>query len=234
MKKYINRTITSVKNEFTDTEHKSLKLFWIFLAASFIGALVEILYVGCTSGIWMSRSSLLFGQFSVVWGLGATLMTILLHRLKSQDDRYVFFCGTVLGAGFEYICSLFTELVFGVVFWDYSGLPFNLNGRINLLYCFFWGFVAVVWIKHIYPLISRLIDHFFIKTNIVFASICTIFMIANIIFSSFALIRYQERRNSLPPDNAIERFLDRHFDDRHMRQRYQNMELPDNTAKQIK
>ena len=46
----------------------------------------------------MSRSSLLYGQFSVVWGLGATLMTILLHRLNGRDDRYIFICGTILAA----------------------------------------------------------------------------------------------------------------------------------------
>ena len=44
-----------------------------------------------------------------------------------------------LGGAYEYLCSVFTELVFGKVFWDYSWMPFNLGGRINLLYCFFWG-----------------------------------------------------------------------------------------------
>ena len=32
---------------------------------------------------------------------------------------------------YEYLCSVFTEIVFGAVFWDYSALPFNLGGRIN-------------------------------------------------------------------------------------------------------
>ena len=30
--------------------------------------------------------------------------------------------------------------------WDYTGYPFNLNGRINLLYCLFTrGALALVW-----------------------------------------------------------------------------------------
>ena len=41
------------------------------------------------------------------------------------------------------------RIVFGKVFWDYSDIPFNLGGRINLLYCFFWGIAAVVWLKKI-------------------------------------------------------------------------------------
>ena len=73
-----------ILDEYYSTEHKGLKLFWIFLLASLIGAVVEILFVRVTAGLWMSRSSLLYGQFSVVWGLGATLMTILLHRLTEE------------------------------------------------------------------------------------------------------------------------------------------------------
>ena len=61
----------SVKTEFQTTRYKLLKLFWIFLLASLIGAVVEIVFVGLSAGEWMSRSSLLYGQFSVVWGLGA-------------------------------------------------------------------------------------------------------------------------------------------------------------------
>ena len=48
--------------------------------------------------------------------------------------------------------------MFGKVFWDYSKIPFNLGGRINLLYCFFWGIAAVVWIKGIYPVMSAWIE----------------------------------------------------------------------------
>ena len=39
-----------------------------------------------------------------------------------------------------------------------SGFAFNLGGRVNLLYCFFWGIAAVVWLKLIYPLLSNLIE----------------------------------------------------------------------------
>ena len=66
--------------------------------------------------------------------------------------------GTFLGGAYEYLCSVFTELVFGKVFWDYSWMPFNLGGRINLLYCFFWGIAAVVWFKILYPKISGWIE----------------------------------------------------------------------------
>ena len=48
-----------------------------------------------------------------------------------------------------------SELVFGKVFWDYSNIPFNLGGRINLLYCFFWGIAAGTWMRYGYPLVAK-------------------------------------------------------------------------------
>ena len=62
-----------------------------------------------------------------------------------------------------------TEIMFGKVFWDYSKIPFNLGGRINLLYCFFWGIAAVVWIKGVYPVMSAWIE----KIPIRFGKIAT-------------------------------------------------------------
>ena len=93
----------------------------------------------------MSRSSLVWGPFSIVWGGAIAAATVLLYKYKDRSDRFLFLMGTVLGGVYEYLCSVLSEMVFGTVFWDYSKIPFNLGGRINLLYCFFWGFAAVVW-----------------------------------------------------------------------------------------
>ena len=111
----------------------------------------------------MSRSSVVYGPFSIVWGLGCVLLTAFLYPYREKNDRYIFLAGTILGGAYEYICSVFSELVFGTVFWDYSAIPFNLGGRINLLYCFFWGIVAVVWLKMLYPILSGWIEKLPVK-----------------------------------------------------------------------
>ena len=216
----------SVKTEFQTTRYKLLKLFWIFLLASLIGALVEIVFVGLTAGKWMSRSSLLYGQFSVVWGFGAVLMTVLLHRLTGRNDRYIFFCGALLGGCYEYLCSWLGEKVFGVIFWDYSHIPFNLNGRVNLLFCFFWGIAAVAWVKVVYPRLSRLVERFIGRKHRVFATVVTVLMVVDIVLSGAALIRYGQRQaGDTTASNVVERFLDEHYDDAYLEHRYQNMKL---------
>lgn len=130
------------------------KLACLFFIGAFLGDIIETIFCRATAGVWMSRSSVVYGPFSIVWGLGAVLLTAVLYRYRDRSDSFVFLFGTVLGGAYEYVCSVFTELVFGTVFWDYSHLPFNLGGRINLLFCFFWGIAAVVWLKLCYPRLS--------------------------------------------------------------------------------
>ena len=106
----------------------------------------------------MSRSSLIYGTFSVVWGFGAALLTVMLAGLADRPDRVIFLAGALLGGFYEYMCSVFTELVFGTVFWDYSDMPLNIGGRTNVLFMIFWGILSVVWIKILYPRLSALFE----------------------------------------------------------------------------
>ena len=78
-------------------------------------------------GWWMSRSSFVWGPFSVVWGMAIVLATVLLYKDRERPDRHIFLIGTFLGGVYEYVCSVLTEIVFGKVFWDYSKIPFNLG-----------------------------------------------------------------------------------------------------------
>ena len=192
------------------------KLFWLFLIGAVLGDLVETVFCRLTAGVWMSRSSLVWGPFSIVWGLAIAAATALLYKDREKPDRHLFFIGTVLGGAYEYVCSVFTELVFGTVFWDYSEIPFNLGGRINLLYCFFWGIAAVIWIKWMYPFFSGWIEKIPVLWGYILTWVLVVFMAADIAVSSMALIRYDRRSEGMQADNVIEKLLDEHFDDERM------------------
>lgn len=198
------------------------KLVWLFFLGAFLGDITETIFCLLTTGRLMSRSSVVYGPFSIVWGLGIAFFTLLLHRYKNKNDRYLFIMGTVLGGAYEYICSVFTELVFGTVFWDYSKLPFNLGGRINLLYCFFWGFAAVIWMKGLYPPISRCIEKIPMKPGKLLSWIFVVFMIFNMAVSGLALSRYNERCSGIPASDELEEYLDLHFDNARMERIYPN------------
>ena len=198
------------------------KLFWLFLVGAFLGDITETIFCRLTSGVWMSRSSLVWGPFSIVWGIAIALATALLYKDRDKADRHIFFIGAFLGGAYEYVCSVFTELVFGQVFWDYSKIPFNLGGRVNLLYCFFWGIAAVVWIKGLYPYFSRWIEKIPKIAGYIASWILIIFMTADILISSAALIRYSERAGGPAADSGWEQIIDTNFDDQKMEQIYPN------------
>lgn len=204
------------------------KLACLFFIGAFLGDIIETIFCRATAGVWMSRSSVVYGPFSIVWGLGAVLLTAVLYRYRDRSDSFVFLFGTVLGGAYEYICSVFTELVFGTVFWDYSHLPFNLGGRINLLFCFFWGIAAVVWLKLCYPRLSGLIERLPIRLGKRLTWIMIVFMVINILVSALALARYTQR-HTMPdaPPTALSQLLDQRFPDERMEHIYPNAKLVD-------
>lgn len=201
------------------------KLFWLFLIGAFVGDLIETVFVWGTSGVLMSRSSLLYGPFSVVWGLGAAILTVALRGLMDKSDRYIFVGGALMGGVYEYMCSVVTEKLFGKVFWDYSKIPFNLNGRINLLYCVFWGIAAVVWVKEVYPRISALIEKIPMKVGKTLTWVLVVLLAVDVALSCMALGRMDQREKGIPATNAVQQFLDEQYPDEYLTQRYQNMKL---------
>lgn len=242
IRKRMERAFPSLKEEELDALKKEkpkvfaqgigfYKLVSLFFIGAFLGDIVETIFCFITTGIVMSRSSVVYGPFSVVWGIGCVLLTAILYRIKDKKDTYIFLVGTVLGGAYEYVCSVFTELVFGTVFWDYSGFSFNLGGRINLLYCFFWGIASVIWMKAVYPYLSNLIEKIPIKGGKICTNILVVFMIFNCLISSVALARYTERNtqtNPAPKSEIVTQFnafLDERFTDERMERIYPNAKI---------
>ena len=201
------------------------KLACLFFIGAFLGDITETVFCRFSMGRWMSRSSVVFGPFSIVWGLGCAMLTWILYRYREQSDRRLFLCGTILGGAYEYICSVFTEIVFGTVFWDYSKIPFNLGGRINLLYCFFWGFAAIIWMKGIYPFLSRWIEKIPVGIGKPLCMIMVFFMSVNLALSGLALDRYSKRHDGLPAKNAVGELMDDWFPDPYMEKVYPNIKF---------
>ena len=199
------------------------KLAWVFLVSSFLGALIEMVYCRATGDIWMNRSSVLYGAFSFVWGFGAVVLTVTLQRLAGRADRFIFLAGFFIGGAYEYLCSVFTEIVFGTVFWDYSHMPLNIGGRTNVLYCIFWGLLAVVWVKILYPPMERGIEKIPPVAGKVLTWMILLAMAFNGLLTAGAMIRYTQRQSAPQSIGMVTAFFDTHYDDAYMEHRWPNM-----------
>ena len=58
-------------------------LLWLFVIGAFLGDMVETVFCRVTAGVWMSRSSLVWGPFSVVWGL-ALVLAVFVFEMSGQ------------------------------------------------------------------------------------------------------------------------------------------------------
>ena len=199
------------------------KIVLLFFVGAFLGDITETIFCRITAGVWMSRSSVVWGPFSIVWGLAMMFATSFLYNYRTRSDSFIFWFGTIMGGVYEYLCSVFTEVMFGQVFWDYSNMPFNLGGRINLLYCFFWGMAAVVWIKRLFPVISSYIEKIPVHPGKMITWGLVVFMSCNMLLSGMVLARYSARTEGAEAQNTMESWIDSHYNDQKVERIYPNM-----------
>ena len=203
------------------------RIFWLFLIAGVVGDLVEVVFWLITRGELISRSSLLYGPFSLVWGAGAVLLTLALHGMEDRGAVRIVVTGAVLGGAYEYICYWLQEILFGACFWDYRHLPFNLNGRINLVFCLFWGLAALVWVRLLFPALCAFIDRIPRRMGRRIVQVSALFLACSTVLSAAALCRMDQRRRAVPAAGVVTVFLDECYPDSLLRNRYPNMGILD-------
>ena len=201
------------------------KIALVFIIGSFAGVVVETLWCLLRHGCFESRNGVVWGPFSPLYGLGAVALTLSLYRFRNRGPYPSFIGGFVIGSVVEYICSWWQEWAFGSRSWDYSGMPFNINGRVCLLYSVFWGILGVFWIKDIYPRMSKWILKLPNRSGKMITCALTIFMAVNCLVSGLAVLRWSERLKGIPADSACEVFLDQRFPDERLSAIYANMDF---------
>lgn len=199
------------------------KLLLLCFIGSFFGVLIELGWCLLTRGHLESRSGLVYGPFNLLYGVGAVALSVSLYRFRNRGKWLSFLGGAVVGSVVEYACSFFQELAFGSRSWDYSKMPFNINGRICLLYSLFWGILGVLWVKSIYPRMAKLILKIPDRAGKVITWILTAFFIVNAVVTCIAVFRWSERIQGVAATNGFWQFIDSRFTDERMGRIFANM-----------
>lgn len=157
-----------------------------FIIYSFLGFIVETIFGMLTKGVIESRRSCFYGPFCCIYGLGAAIMIPGLQKFK-HSNWTLFIAGAIEGSAVEYVVSLIGELIFQIKWWDYSNMPFNINGRICILFTVFWGVLALGLMRLINPYIERMIDSIPKKIFNFLTIFLTVFLLFDLLFTSFGL-----------------------------------------------
>ena len=201
------------------------KLFWVFFIGCFAGVVLETIYCLIQRGHYESRVGLIYGPFNLVYGIGALCLSGALYQFRNRGRVFSFVGGFVVGSVVEYACSWFQEVCFGSTSWDYSSMPYNLNGRICLLYSIFWGILGIFWIKDIYPRMAKWILKIPNKVGKPLTWVLLVFMVFNSVMTLFTSLRWSARREGVEPRNAFEAYLDEHYPDERMQKIFANAEF---------
>jgi len=206
------------------------KILLICFVGSFAGVVVELIWCLLKNGYLESRSGLVYGPFNLLYGAGAVALTLCLYQYRNRSAWISFLGGMIVGSVIEYVCSWGQELAFGSRSWDYSHMPFNLNGRICLLYSFFWGFLGVFWIKSLYPVMAKWILKLPNRVGKAATWVLLVFFLFNSFMTVASVTRWTQRMEGREPAGVFGEFLDRRFPDERMERVFANMTFPEDNG----
>lgn len=201
-------------------------LFWLFIAGSLLGFVLEGCWHWLHHGTWGFRVATLWGPFCIIYGVGAVAMYLIALSVEKHPPLTQFAAFALAGSAVEYLASLFQEAAFGTVSWDYSRHAFNLSGRISLRMTLLWGLLGMALMYAVLPLLLRSFNRLHLQQRTVLCRAATAFMCVNLLCTSIALMRWQERViHAAPAKNAVEAYLDHRWPDERMQARFPNMQF---------
>lgn len=134
-----------------------------FFIYSILGFIFEGLVTLITKGNF--SSGILYGPWTPVYGVGAIIILIVskklfknLHMHRLLETIIVFFVVSILLSFAEWVGGVLIELIFDTSLWDYSKQDFNLGKYVSLEMTLVWGFMSVLFIYIIHPILDKVIE----------------------------------------------------------------------------
>ena len=112
-----------------------------------------------------------------------------IHNYKN-NIFILFFLAVLLTSILEYFTGLFLEKTFKTKWWDYTEDPFNIHGRVCLLYSLMWGVGEVIIIRLIHPILNNLVMDIPGILGDIVLSLIIVYFIIDLCFTLFSLMEY--------------------------------------------
>ncbi len=163
-------------------------LILLFFIYSFTGWCIEVTLKYIQYHRLINRG-FFTGPVLPIYGSGALLITLAVGSLRPVESA----CGTTFALSFllcgmlEYTTSWVMEKRFHARWWDYSGKPMNLNGRIWIGNLILFGLAGVAVIHLINPLLYRLLPLLPLSLRQVGAGVLTAVFLADYAVTHFVL-----------------------------------------------
>lgn len=157
-----------------------------FFVYSFLGFLFETCVAKISGNSF--NSGILYGPFTPIYGIGVLLILIIskyfflnLHMPRWVETIIVFFILFFVLTFIEWIGGILIEKIFGVVFWDYSHLRWNIGKYISLEISLVWGVLSILLIYVIHPFLEK----FIMKIPIFITYLVLLIFVCDLFFTYF-------------------------------------------------
>ena len=134
----------------------------IFFIFSFLGWCYELILDLINKGALINLGFFL-GPYLPIYGTGSLCVIVLLKKFYKKP-LLTFFLSMVICSTIEFFTSYILELIYHKLWWDYSNLFLNLNGRIALgvavvfgIFCLILNYIlAPFFNKQIYKIPNKI------------------------------------------------------------------------------
>lgn len=166
--------------------------FYLF---SIAGWIYECIFVFIRDRKFVNRG-FLTGPLLPLYGTGATLVYVLLRSVASHPSL-LFACGMVIATVVEYVTAVLLEKLFHTKWWDYSGEPYNFQGRVAVIPSFFWGFLSLLLFDFLEPLAIRIIDLIPVQAGKYILPVFIISTVSDLVYTVFTTINFRKQLETL-------------------------------------
>jgi len=122
-------------------------LFWQYAFYGFGGFLLESAFALVTRSPRLERKCHLLLPVCPVYGVGG----LALGALPELSPWALLAAGAAVCTAAEWCLSVFYEKAAGTAFWDYSGQPGSVGGRICPMFSLFWGLLSLPVVLRLAP-----------------------------------------------------------------------------------
>lgn len=208
---------------------KYTKMFWLFIIASYFGLLLEGLYCLFKFGKWESHVVSIYGHLCIIYGIGAVLYYIFNYIFKKQNFFLRFFIYACLGTFVELVAGLILEFGLGMYAWSYRNSFLNFRGHICLFMFIVWGLFGLFFEK-CDPYVDKLLKFTRKKVCKIITPILSIILAIDFAFTGVCIYRWSERHYYELPSNALEKYIDKKYDDEYMSKRFMEWHFFDDSS----
>lgn len=214
------------KDEFLGNLHITwYQIVVIFAIGSVAGLIIEEVWMFITAGLTDKRYGLVWGPFSPLYGVGATLFTVLFFAMRKRGAKawLIFVASMIVGGLLEQITGWALEAVMGATSWDYTNVPGCITKWVAWPFLFMWGALGLAWAKLIMPELLYRIGEPTNRRKVVFVGLLAVYLAFDIFMTLACFDRVGARDRGEAPSNAFEQWVDTNYNDEFVANRFQNM-----------